>query len=150
MLKNADHLAHRLNAEVLEKSVLPKMPEPVPTGPGVFLHGDPVPANVVSGLEGITFVDWQCPATGDVCEDLFIFASPAMQSLYGGAPLSDLQIQNLLSGYGNVETTARFHQLAPLLHWRMAAYCLWMAERGADDYRSVIQLELDALERCQG
>ncbi len=113
----------------------------------VFLHGDVVPSNVLTGPTGVTFIDWQCPAAGDAAEDIAIFLSPAMRSLYGGRPLSFDEQTAFLQAYGSPEIAWRYRRLEPLYHWRMAAHCLWKAERGAVDYRDALQLERAALEQ---
>src|SRR5690606_1496502 len=57
-------------------------------GKAVFLHGDPVPGNIIADKEKVVLIDWQCPARGDPIHDLALFLSPAMQVLGRGAPLS--------------------------------------------------------------
>ncbi|MGB8811941.1 MAG: aminoglycoside phosphotransferase family protein [Paracoccaceae bacterium] len=110
-----------------------------------LIHGDAVPGNVICHPQGITLIDWQCPAIGDPTEDLAAFLSPAMQWLYRGAPLSADQAAAFLNAYPDPALVARYHALAPAFHWRMAAHCLWKAERGAADYATALQLELAAL-----
>ncbi|MGB5556739.1 MAG: aminoglycoside phosphotransferase family protein [Paracoccaceae bacterium] len=113
----------------------------------VFLHGDAVPANMIQGPNGTVLIDWQCPALGDPAEDLATFLSPAMQSLYGGRPLTVDEQAGFLSAYGNRYTVRSYRVLRPLFHWRMAAHCLWKSERGAPDYADAMQLELAQLEQ---
>ena len=36
-------------------------------------------------------IDWQCPAAGDPCEDIYSFLSPAFQILSGRAAIEDLE-----------------------------------------------------------
>jgi len=112
-----------------------------------FLHGDPVPANFVMTERGAVLIDWQCPASGDPCEDIAIYLSPAMQSLYGGTPLSPEEMEAFFAAYDDAETAARYRAMAPAYHWRMAAYCLWMADRGHADYGNAARLEIEALQR---
>lgn len=113
--------------------------------PGVFLHGDPVPANIIDGPAGIVFIDWQCPAIGDACEDIAIFLSPAMQCLYGAGPIDDGLADRFLAGYG-ADIIARYRIRAPFYHYRLAAYCLWQAERGAPGYGAAARAELAKLQ----
>lgn len=119
-------------------------PVPVATGAAesVFLHGDVVPANAISTRDGVRFIDWQCPAVGDPVGDLAIYLSPAMQYLYGGAPMAPKSIRRFLDAYGHSERANRYLALAPAFHWRMAAYCLWKASRGDADYKAGLDLEL--------
>lgn len=114
-----------------------------------LLHGDPVPANLVAGEEGVVPIDWQCPAAGDPCEDIAIHLSPAMQALYGRRPLRPRERQAFLAAYGDPKITARYRRLAPFFHWRMAAYCLWKSTRGAREYGSSMRLEIAMLGRIR-
>jgi len=118
-----------------------------PLSDGCLIHGDVVPNNVIVSNEGLRLIDWQCPSIGDPCEDIAVFLSPAMQSLYGGAGLSSVEYRDFLGAYKNRKVSERYNQLAPWFHWRMAAYCLWKAERGAADYADAMLLELAALEQ---
>ncbi len=111
----------------------------------VFVHGDAVPANILYDGESICLIDWQCPAIGDATEDLATFLSPAMQSVYAGAPLEPQAETEFLEAYGDAAATARYRELAPLFHWRMAAHCLWKAARGDPDYAEAAELELSRL-----
>lgn len=125
---------------------LPPPPESdVPALQHRYIHGDAVPGNIIAGPQGITLIDWQCPALGDPAEDLAAFLSPAMQWLYRGEILTPHQEQAFLAAYPNREITARYLALKPLFHWRMAAHCLWKSERGAPDYATALKLELSAL-----
>lgn len=106
------------------------------------LHGDVVPGNIVCTATGAYLIDWQCPAIGDPIEDIAIFLSPAMQSLYRGNPLTSFEKRDFLAAYPNRETVVRYHKFAPLLHTRIAAHCLWKAERGNADYGAAFRLEI--------
>lgn len=110
----------------------PRLPA-TPPGREVFLHGDPVPANVVARPGGAVLIDWQCPARGDAAEDLACFLSPAMQIAYAGRPLPASEARVFLSAHGDREAAARLRALAPAFHWRMAAYCLWRLARDPAD-----------------
>lgn len=121
-----------------------------PTDRAVFLHGDPVPANIVSGPEAITLIDWQCPAAGDACEDLAVYLSPAMQTLYGSQPLQTHEAEAFLAEYDNDVVVTRYRALAPHFHWRMAVYCHWKAALGSEDYRAAAALELASLAQAVG
>ncbi len=118
-------------------------------GAACFLHGDPVAANMIQSDRGLVLIDWQCPAIGEVCDDLAVFLSPAMQGIYAPAILSEAQVQDFLDGYGDDDTTRRYRLLAPYYHWRMAAYCAWKVAAGDSDYVAGIARELAALEQAQ-
>ncbi len=123
----------------------PQPPE-VPEVRRAFLHGDVVPDNLVDGPLGLRLIDWQCPACGDPAEDLAVFLSPAMQVLYGVAPLSGAGKRQFLDAFGDPALSERYNMLAAAFHWRMAAYCLWKSERGETDYAAGFRLECDLLE----
>ena len=105
------------------------------------LHGDAVPGNIVDGPGGLTLIDWQCPASGDPTEDIATFLSPAMQRLYRGTILSEAEREAFLAAYPDPAIVARYRALKSVYRWRMAAHCLWKAERGASDYAGALRLE---------
>lgn len=124
---------------------------PAPRDPGIaaldyprLIHGDAVPGNMIAGLHHLMLIDWQCPAMGDPAEDLATFLSPAMQWLYRGAVLTPDQAKDFLGAYADPASKDRYKAMAPLFRWRMAAHCLWKAERGAADYATALHLELSA------
>ncbi len=112
-----------------------------PCGQRVLLHGDPVPGNMIVFGDSLHFIDWQCPAVGDPCNDLAIFLSPAMQLSYRGHVLSPTERAAFLASYPCAATAARYRALAPWYHWRMLAYCLWRHEQGDPDARLAVQAE---------
>lgn len=122
-------------------------PEPMHSNPPkpAFLHGDPVPGNLIVNGDVLTFIDWQCPAIGDPVHDLALFLSPAMQQVYRGAPLTAEEESEFLNAYGCPETVERLHRIRPHYHSLMAAYSLWKAERGATAYAAAARLEIARL-----
>ncbi len=118
-----------------------------PSGQRVLIHGDIVPGNLICNASGVHLIDWQCPAIGDPCEDIAVFLSPAMQSLYRGISLSGVEKEQFLSSYAQPQITERYRALAPWYHWRMAAYCQWQVENGKTDYAPALLLELEALHK---
>ena len=121
--------------------------EPVAPAPRpALIHTDVVAGNIIVNGADLALIDWQCPALGDPAEDLASFLSPAMQVLYGNAPLDPGGTDRFLAAYPDPAITARYRRLAPLFHWRIAAYCQWKAERGAADYAPARDLELAALQ----
>jgi len=112
-----------------------------------LVHGDPVPGNIVMQGTRAALIDWQCPALGDPAGDLAIFTSPAMQGIYRDAPLSVAENDAFLGAYPDGATVERFRALRPWYHWRMAAYCLYQAERGRAEYAEGLTLERAALPR---
>lgn len=119
-----------------------------PSGKISLLHGDPVAGNIIDHLGNLRLIDWQCPAVGDPCEDIAFFLSPAMQSIYRGAPLSDEEQHLFLSTYRDQTTIARYRRLAPWYHWRTAAYYLWQVPTRGSAAREAVRLEIEALKRA--
>lgn len=111
-----------------------------------LLHGDPVPANLVLRRGRIIFLDWQCPAIGDPVEDIALFLSPAMQSLYGAGPLEEEAKESFLAALP-AESAARWRRAAPFHAYRMAAYCGWCVLAGEADYLAGFEAELAELAR---
>lgn len=107
-----------------------------------LIHGDPVPGNIVVDGSRMTFIDWQCPKHGDPAEDLAVFLSPAMQSLYRGEPLSEVEVSAFLEAYPQRAVVQRYLDLRPWFHWRMAAYCCWRGDHAAAalERRALLQL----------
>jgi thiamine kinase len=106
-----------------------------------LLHGDPVPANFVSDRRGAKLIDWSAAALGDPAHDLALALSPAMFALYGRGDHT-AHASALLNAYGRSDS---YSVLAPWLHWRIAAYCLWRAAQGVPGYHDAAQLEADFL-----
>ena len=123
---------------------MPRLDVP-PTDQQCLLHGDVVANNILMTDLGPRLIDWQCPMLGEPAADIAIFLSPAMQILYDGTPPNSLFKQQFFTAYGVESVKSRYLDLAPWYHWRMAAYCLWKAERGAQDYLPAIDLELAAV-----
>ncbi|WP_380055202.1 phosphotransferase family protein [Falsihalocynthiibacter sp. SS001] len=123
------------------KPQIPQLPHVSP----VLLHGDLVPANIIQTPSFPVFIDWQCPAYGDPCEDISTFLSPAMRVAYSSFPITDDMIDDFLSAYGDGRISDRYYALAPLYHWRMAAYCLWKSQHGSHEYQAGYDAEIDAL-----
>lgn len=124
-------------------------PADIDFGDPVFLHGDPVPANMIARGTRICLIDWQCPAVGDATEDLAIFLSPAMQQIYAGRPLTPEEEDAALKAYDDADIAVRYQTLAPIYHWRMAAHCLWRAERGDAAFDKAALCELARLRTDQ-
>ena len=106
-----------------------------------LLHTDIVPNNLISTSDGLKLIDWQCPAVGDPVLDVITFISPAMHSVYTGKVLNQDDQVAFLSCFPK-SIQERYMRLAPLLHWRMAAYCSWKASRKAEGYEEASRIEL--------
>lgn len=117
--------------------------------PVCLVHTDVVPGNIIQTDQGMHLIDWQCPGIGDPVEDLAMFISPAMQQIYRGHPLTVTEHSNFLSAYPDIDVRSRYQFMAPLFHWRMAAYCAWKDARGAAGYGAAKLLEIEALKQLR-
>jgi hypothetical protein len=139
------HQAARIAAQCSGQLPPPPPDKGVAGGPLRLVHGDAVPGNMIDHSGTVTLIDWQCPGRGDPVDDLAAFLSPAMQYLYGGHRLTQEERSVFLAAFPQ-DLVARYKLLAPALHWRIAAHCLWRAERGADDYHAALAREIEVLE----
>jgi thiamine kinase-like enzyme len=100
---------------------------------------------LILGDNGLRLIDWQCPAIGDPIVDIMMFLSPGMHEIYGAGklPMKDYEafLMNLTPELRN-----RYNMLAPLYHWRLAAYCFWKAEQGFIEYENAALAEIDLLK----
>lgn len=143
LLAHALHIMHAAGAPGEIPARLRQISEP-PTSSVTLLHGDIVPGNLICHGADLRLIDWQCPAVGDPTEDLAIFLSPAMQLLYRGSILSDVEVADFLAAFSS-EQQRRYRSLAPLYHFRMIAYCRWQIARGQLEYSDALKVEEQAL-----
>ncbi|CUH45825.1 hypothetical protein [Ruegeria atlantica] len=92
-----------------------------------LIHTD-IGVNLVGEGSGLRLIDWQCPAIGDVCEDIYSFLSPAFQILGERAPLTDAQVRDFWDALARPDLEARYDLLRPAYAWRFAGYCAWRAD----------------------
>ncbi len=132
-----------------DRTMLEKLkPETPDVGPvaSILVHTDVTRANIIATESGPMLIDWQCPGLGDPVEDLAVFLSPAMSIVYGDGLLSQQEQNAFLAGFTNRELPARYTQLAPAYHWRMAAYCQWRLESGVAEYEAARDAEITTLK----
>ena len=111
-----------------------------------LIHTD-VGVNLVGAGSGLRLIDWQCPATGDICEDIYSFLSPAFQILGGRPPLTDEQISIFWNALDRPDLAHRYDQLRASFAWRFSGYCAWQAQVLEDPnicskYRRALTVEL--------
>ena len=136
--------------------VTPQCPCPVlaevePPARLSLIHTDIGASNLVGAGDGLRLIDWQCPAEGDLCEDVHSFLSPAFQILSLRQPLAISEIVTFLQVLNRPDIAERYAQLRPAYAWRMAAYCCWRAEiltdvAVCDRYRAAAAAELSEME----
>lgn len=135
-------------ADLARLRAAPPVPSDLGRGAAAFLHGDPVPSNVVARPEGgITFIDWQCPALGDPVHDISLALSPSMRLASGLKPLSPGATTLALNAYGDAKVVRRYLGWRPVLSWRLACHAAWRLARGDEAYRAGLDAELALAER---
>ena len=97
-----------------------------------LIHTDPAPANLIGQGPGLRLIDWQCPAAGDLAEDVAILFSPAFLTLYNRPLPSLAQRQVFLQTLDDPALTARLPALEPAYAWRLACYCAHRAQTAPD------------------
>ena len=136
-------VSHDASARIL--SYRPDFDKVSPYQPGL-LHGDPVASNMIETSERLSLIDWQCPSIGNPCADIALFLSPAMRQLYGGDRPNSESTKSFFEAYGEDQVRERYAELAPALHWRIAANCVWRAEQGDAEFAQAADAEFAFLE----
>ena len=110
-----------------------------------LIHTD-VGVNLVGTGAGLRLIDWQCPAIGDICEDIYSFLSPAFQILGGRLPLTKKQTSIFWNALDRSDLAHRYDQLRASFAWRFSGYCAWQAQVLEDPnicnkYRRALEVE---------
>ena len=116
-----------------------------------LIHTDIGASNLIGTSEALRLIDWQCPAQGDLAEDVFSFLSPAFQILNRHPELTGGDRSSFFSALADPALEERLAILEPAFAWRMAAYCcrrLQSAEKAevSQLYRVATASELSRLE----
>ena len=130
-----------LRGTSLDNLTLPLDPNIEDSSELSIIHCDPVPGNAILHKNEVILIDWQCCAIGDGSEDLACALSPAMQYLYGKGELDFDIRKNFLKTYSHKKTIERYKSLGQIYHFRIAAYCLWRAKKGEQDYEDAFLKE---------
>ena len=97
-----------------------------------MIHRDIGPKNLVGSGKNLRLIDWQCPTTGDLSEDIYSFLAPAFHIVGGREPLTLEEKTQFFQALDLPANKARYELLAPYFSWRMAAYCCWRSETHED------------------
>ena len=90
-----------------------------------LLHRD-IRQNLISEFKGgIKLIDWQTPAKGDICEDIFSFISPGFQILADGTPLSAQDLNSFWKFLERHDLYERYRKIRAAFAWRHGSYCWW-------------------------
>ena len=134
---------------------LPEIKRPivveVPSPDRVSLIHTDVGVNLVGNGANLRLIDWQCPAAGDICEDIFSFISPAFQILAERKPLSSKQVEEFWQALSRPDLFNRYTVLYPAYAWRFGGYCAWRSEVLEDEevctrYRRALAAELMSMK----
>lgn len=131
----------------------PAPAEVPPPGRLSLIHTDLGPGNLIGQGAGLRIIDWQCPAAGDVVEDIYSFLSPAFQILSEHAVLTPDEEAAFWKALARPDLQTRYLALRPCFAWRMAAYCQWRSETRPEAdvrarYAKALATELRPMERC--
>lgn len=156
ILAEGDRLLARCGTGALAARWRQRRPRPTEVPPLErlsLIHTDIGAGNLISGVQGLRLIDWQCPAAGDLAEDMFSFLSPAFQVINQRRPLDAAARARFLAALGLPQATARHAALEPCFAYRMAAYCCLRAETADDSdlrlrYAHSAEAELAQLERA--
>ena len=105
----------------------PMLENPLPYGKLSLIHTD-IGGNLISGGNKLRLIDWQCPAAGDICEDIYSFLSPAFQILAQREPLKKDQIKKFWTAIERQDLKIRYDNIFSAYAWRFAGYCSWRSE----------------------
>ena len=105
----------------------PRQAEVPQPGKLSLIHTD-IGVNLVGAGADLRLIDWQCPAIGDICEDIYSFLSPAFQILGERPPLTDAEVSEFWRALSRPDLAERYALLRPAYAWRFAGYCAWRAE----------------------
>ena len=154
ILEEGDRLLARCSSDKLSTRLRQVRPQPVEIAPPdrlSLIHTDIGAGNLVGTGAGLRLIDWQCPAQGDLAEDVYSFLSPAFQILNDRTPVaeSDMFFQAL----DMPEIRDRYFLLRSCFAYRMAAYCC-LRYQGAtadqalhDRYFAAMTAELEHVEQ---
>jgi hypothetical protein len=134
ILSQADQILSRCHPDPTTRTVQSCRPIPQPTAPAPLslIHTDPAPANMIGQGPSLRLIDWQCPAAGDLAEDVSVLFSPAFRTLYNRPLLTTDQRHLFLQTLDIPALTARLPRLEPAYAWRLACYCAHRAQTAAD------------------
>ncbi|MEO8244131.1 MAG: phosphotransferase [bacterium] len=117
-----------------------------------LIHTDPAAANLIGTGDSLRLIDWQCPAAGDLAEDVAVLFSAAFRTLYARPPLTRDHRARFLQVLGDADLTARLPALEPAYFWRLAAYCAHRMQTTPDAdlanrYSAAVLAEIACLSR---
>lgn len=152
ILAAGDRLYERCTADALVAACRDRRPAPfdmVPPARLSLIHTDIGATNLIGAGDALRLIDWQCPAAGDLAEDIYSFVSPAFQVLNLRQPLRRQAIEAFFAALAMPEAEDRYRQLRSCYSYRMLGYCCLRQQTAGDEevaarYRLAIAEELNA------
>lgn len=154
ILAEGDRLMARCSDDPLARRLRERRPEPQPVDPPArlsMIHTDIGAGNLIGTGAGVRLIDWQCPAEGDLAEDVYSFLSPAFQLLNERRPLTPDVVDTFFTALALSGMRDRYLRLRPYYAYRMAAYCCLRYQGAGEDrllhdrYYAAVSAELEAL-----
>jgi hypothetical protein len=134
ILAEGDRLLARCSEDALSIRLKLARPKPFDITPPKrlsLIHTDIGAGNLVGDGAGLRLIDWQCPAEGDLAEDVYSFLSPAFQILNDRAPIGDTD--PFFEALDIPGVRDRYRLLRGCFAYRMAAYCCLRYQGAGDD-----------------
>lgn len=134
ILEQGDGLLARCGDDVLSAHLRSSRPQPIDIAPPdkmSLIHTDIGAGNLVGSGENLRLIDWQCPAEGDLAEDVYAFLSPAFQILNERMPLAGTD--GFFDALAMPAVCQRYRALRPYFAFRMAAYCCLRYQGAGED-----------------
>lgn len=153
ILRQGDGLLARCHDDAMSLCLRAARPQPVDMGAPAklsLIHTDIGAGNLIGVGEGLRLIDWQCPAEGDLAEDVYSFLSPAFQILNERAPVAGTD--GFFDALAMPEVRWRYLTLRPHFAYRMAAYCCLRCQGAGEDralhdrYHDAMTAELAHIE----
>ena len=134
ILAEADQILSRCTEDATTRQL--RQCRPVPqqhaAGPTCLIHTDAAPANMIGHGANLRLIDWQCPAAGDLAQDVATLFSPAFLTLYDRPLLSIRQRHLFLQTLDDPDLSERLSAVEPAYAWRLACYCAHRMQTTAD------------------
>ena len=155
ILSEGDRLMARCHDDQLARLLRQRRPAPLPIDPPAKLsviHTDIGAGNLIGSGAALRLIDWQCPAEGDLAEDVYSFLSPAFQLLNERRPLAPDAIDTFFGALAMIDIRERYLRLRPYFAYRMAAYCCLRYQGAGEDrtlhdrYHAAVTAELESLD----
>lgn len=104
ILDEGDELFARCSAMSANRPAPPDIPAPSRLS---LIHTDLGQGNLIGQGAGLRIIDWQCPAAGDLVEDIYSFLSPAFQILSEHVVLTAAEVSEFWTALDGPDLQAR-------------------------------------------